>query len=320
VPSDALLLAGLALYYTGRFDECLPLMERALEAALQSGVRAQIGVVRTNIALAHIARDDYEAAGQALAAAEKDLSDVPARRHLAFAILAAGDAALAAGDLDAADAAFGRASTLTSGDENEPYTRAVINGRRALLANRRNDHQAALEAASAGFSGVRTDALALAVLAIGAAGAIATERPREAAAVMGSLRALLASGGLVPAPMFEREFERVDDAVRKRIGEREMAHAAAAGQLQDLGRAVAAACAISDEAAVPAGAAPRLSPRERQILASIARGATNRQIGSEHGISHRTVERHVSSIFQKLGVRSRSEAAAWKAGARKTPI
>lgn len=53
-----------------------------------------------------------------------------------------------------------------------------------------------------------------------------------------------------------------------------------------------------------------LSPREREVLAPLARGDSNKAIAAALGISERTVERHVSNIFDKLGVTSRTEAAA----------
>ena len=54
-----------------------------------------------------------------------------------------------------------------------------------------------------------------------------------------------------------------------------------------------------------------LSSRELEVLRLIAAGRTNRSIASELFVSERTVHRHVSSIFGKLGVRSRAEAAAY---------
>ena len=55
----------------------------------------------------------------------------------------------------------------------------------------------------------------------------------------------------------------------------------------------------------------RLSARELQVLQLVAAGKTNRSIASELFLSERTVHRHVSSIFDKLGVRSRTEAATY---------
>jgi DNA-binding NarL/FixJ family response regulator len=57
----------------------------------------------------------------------------------------------------------------------------------------------------------------------------------------------------------------------------------------------------------PAG----LSPREHEVLMLIAAGKTNRAIANELFISEKTVARHVSSIFTKLGLSSRAEATAY---------
>jgi LuxR family maltose regulon positive regulatory protein len=53
----------------------------------------------------------------------------------------------------------------------------------------------------------------------------------------------------------------------------------------------------------------QLSPREKEVLALLARGLTNRQIGQQLFISPVTVKVHVRHIFEKLGVKSRAEAA-----------
>ena len=53
-----------------------------------------------------------------------------------------------------------------------------------------------------------------------------------------------------------------------------------------------------------------LSIRETEILALIAEGLSNKEIGSRLGISHATVRTHLMHIFKKLHVRCRTEAAA----------
>jgi len=47
-----------------------------------------------------------------------------------------------------------------------------------------------------------------------------------------------------------------------------------------------------------------LTARERDVLDGIARGATNKEIAAELGISHRTVETHRESLMRKLGIRT----------------
>jgi DNA-binding CsgD family transcriptional regulator len=54
-----------------------------------------------------------------------------------------------------------------------------------------------------------------------------------------------------------------------------------------------------------------LTPRELEVLRILATGATNRAIANELFLSERTVARHVSNIFGKLQVASRSAATAW---------
>lgn len=51
-----------------------------------------------------------------------------------------------------------------------------------------------------------------------------------------------------------------------------------------------------------------LTGRETEVLELAAEGATNREIGQKLGISHRTVQGHLASIYGKLEVNSRTEA------------
>jgi len=58
-----------------------------------------------------------------------------------------------------------------------------------------------------------------------------------------------------------------------------------------------------------AGAEDALTAREQQVLALIAEGLSNRQIGERLFISAKTASVHVSAILRKLGVATRTEAA-----------
>ncbi|MEA2002009.1 MAG: response regulator transcription factor [Actinomycetota bacterium] len=54
----------------------------------------------------------------------------------------------------------------------------------------------------------------------------------------------------------------------------------------------------------------RLTPREREVVALIARGYTYRETAGDLDISVKTLENHIHNIFEKLGIASRHELAA----------
>ena len=54
----------------------------------------------------------------------------------------------------------------------------------------------------------------------------------------------------------------------------------------------------------------QLSPRELEVLNLAARGLTNKEIAYRLGISDRTVQFHMNSIFNKTGTNSRTESVA----------
>jgi DNA-binding NarL/FixJ family response regulator len=58
-----------------------------------------------------------------------------------------------------------------------------------------------------------------------------------------------------------------------------------------------------------------LGPQELQIARLAAEGLTNREIGQQLYLSHRTVRNHMYRIFPKLGITSRAELAAAVLGA-----
>ncbi len=60
-------------------------------------------------------------------------------------------------------------------------------------------------------------------------------------------------------------------------------------------------------AELPAG----LTPRELEVLLSLARGRSNKEIGEDLGISSKTVGHHVQHVYEKSGVRSRAAATVW---------
>lgn len=98
------------------------------------------------------------------------------------------------------------------------------------------------------------------------------------------------------------------------VGDTEAAEresSAARHVLQELG-AIGDLQAMAASLRRSAGGLPGgLTRREAEVLACMASGRSNRQIAATLSISERTVERHLSNIFVKIGVTSRTEAAAF---------
>jgi DNA-binding NarL/FixJ family response regulator len=73
-------------------------------------------------------------------------------------------------------------------------------------------------------------------------------------------------------------------------------------------RAVRAGQSVAPRALRRSMVRPALSHRERQTLALVVRGLTNQQIAARLFLAESTVKTHLTSVFSKLGVGSRSEA------------
>ena len=82
----------------------------------------------------------------------------------------------------------------------------------------------------------------------------------------------------------------------ERLGARPRA-SRAAGELQATGQT---------EAGADQPARDRLTPQERQIAMLAAAGLTNKEIGQQLSLSHRTVRAHLCQIFPKLGITTRA--------------
>ncbi len=147
--------------------------------------------------------------------------------------------------------------------------------------------------------------------------------PLKAGADLAEGRLLAVRGGHEDArPLLEDAVERYE-----RSGapyEAAQARIELAGTLAALGRAeraesetAAAVSALRQLGAVPDNSSPagEVTPREREVLALLADGLTNRQIAERLVLSEHTVHRHVANILRKLDLPSRAAAAAYAARA-----
>jgi DNA-binding CsgD family transcriptional regulator len=217
---------------------------------------------------------------------------------------------LAQGDLPAADAAIRSALHET----RAPRARAQVLHAAVEILLAVGD-LAAARAAAGELEDVarRTDAAVLRAAAAHAAGALAlaAREPREA---VGRLREAWEVWHDVPAPYEVARVRALMGSAYAALGDQEGARMeldAAAEVFERLGARpdadrVAALVATDDVA--PSGG---LTGREVEVLRQIAAGKTNRAIAAELAISEKTVARHISNIFTKLDLPSRSAATAY---------
>jgi non-specific serine/threonine protein kinase len=135
---------------------------------------------------------------------------------------------------------------------------------------------------------------------------------RRAAELFAAGHALLERIGAPLAPADHVVLIGDLDAVRHRLPPAEFERAWDAGQTLSLEQATVLATAWDpDLQTAPARPTDPLSHREREVSALVARGLTNRRIGTELSISEKTVASHVAHIMTKLDMRSRAQIAVW---------
>lgn len=152
----------------------------------------------------------------------------------------------------------------------------------------------------------------LAAMASQATGEIELSAANPAAA-LGHFRAALTTWQHAGAPYLEARLRVLAGQACRELGDEDSAELefdAARAVFTELGAApdrdrVTALIA-------PANSRPHgLTRREMEVLGLVATGKTNRLIATELGLSEKTVDRHVSNIFDKLAVNSRAAATAY---------
>jgi DNA-binding NarL/FixJ family response regulator len=230
----------------------------------------------TPLALVHLSHGDVELAIEVVERALRDVDPESTTAASLWGLLV--DANLAAGRADAADSAAERLDRCARAHPG-PYVQALAafaHGR--LIADSApSDASDRFRDAVAGFGKARAP-LERARARLHLAASLADERPQVALA---EARAAL------------EEFERLPAT----------AYAADAARLVQL--LTAPPPAVEDTGP--------LSKREREVLVLLGEGLSNPEIAARLYISRKTVEHHVSSILTKLGLRSRTEAAAYAA-------
>jgi predicted ATPase/DNA-binding CsgD family transcriptional regulator len=286
----------------GDLEEARRLGEAAL--AVMRDIDQQWGLARTLLGLADLARltGDGDGAHQRYEEALAILSLLGARPEIARCLAGLGRIAMDEGDL-----ALGRQHLAQSIELSRAIGNriGVVRGLEAFAAlavrEQRPDRAVQLAAAAAALREAAH---------LPPRSAAWTERYLAAAEDLGpdAVRRLWATGtGLDPSSAVELALAAEPS--------RGTASAATAGRGPDGSAASVGGTADADS--VPGG----LTPREREIVALITAGRSNKAIGEELGISPATAARHVANILLKLGFSSRAQIAAWafRAGGRTAP-
>jgi ATP/maltotriose-dependent transcriptional regulator MalT len=209
---------------------------------------------------------------------------------------------LAQGKLDAAGASI--ASALHAAGTNR-LARAPMLAAQVEIALAQGD-VASARAAAAELSATATT--------FGSAGLRAAAHRCEGAVALGENQAVAALAQLRLAVGVWQELDAPYEAARTRLLLADAYDALDDPDAAERERAAAEACFVrlgvrreSDATAIDTP----LSAREVDVVRLIAAGKTNKDIASELFLSEKTVARHVSNIFTKLGVSSRSAATAY---------
>jgi DNA-binding CsgD family transcriptional regulator/tetratricopeptide (TPR) repeat protein len=270
---ERLLLYPLALVdaWLGRADRARAAAGRRLEEARAKGERPGEVRARAVLGLLALSEGDHAAAARELGAAAELLEHMGFRHPGAFPVLPDAIEALACNGEPAGELLA----------RLEQQARAV-NSAWALAACERSRGVVAL---AAGDAEAAVEPLERAVAAFDELG----HRPDAARAVFLDGRALLRSG---------RRIQAAD------------AFADARGRFAAIGAALWEARVVEElERASPGRADGELTPAERRIAELVAEGMRNREIGQALFMSVGTVEAHLTRIYRKLGIRSRSELA-----------
>jgi DNA-binding CsgD family transcriptional regulator len=130
---------------------------------------------------------------------------------------------------------------------------------------------------------------------------------RRAARLFGAAEVLREPLGDFASATLQAARERALVGIRAQLGEREFATATTEGRRLSFDQAVALARSAELLEKEPGG----LSAREREVAQLVARGLSNRDIADTLVLTERTVESHLTHIFGKLELRSRSQLTAW---------
>jgi predicted ATPase/DNA-binding CsgD family transcriptional regulator len=318
VRAKAMQEAGTLAWCQGDYGPAAALLEESL--ARWRALEEPRGIAWTLAFLADVVGDRGEG-DRAIRLYEEALSlfrSLADERGIAMAANNLGVEAQRCGNLDRAKILFAEALALDRKHANQSWVtlRLANLADIALLQDRTMEAAALFRESLAGAWALGHKTVCLVGLVGMGRIAAATGSPRRAARLLGAAEAYGEAMGAT-IQIGEREgFVRAVTLAREALGEAGFAAELVVGRALPAEQAVAEALAptIGPEAVLPpAASAPgnrfRLTRREREVLAQLAQRRTNKEIAEALFVSSRTVQTHTISIFNKLGVDNRRDAA-----------
>jgi predicted ATPase/DNA-binding CsgD family transcriptional regulator len=289
-------LSACAGFFTGQLAAALPELDRALvlfTAATTSTDCGWAAYARWNRGVAALLLGEREAG---LAHYEAALAEARAVGSAAITLIILSDFAGWLGEWETPPSTGGGL-----GKEQTPPSGSGELGEELAGARQMLQEALALAVDHAGSWLVSGPLIGLALI-----DALAVEAA-SAARRVGAVEALFVLHGVVPTASYLARLERAVSLASTALGEELYTAAWTAGR-DDPQTVIAAAIGQAHDRG-EFGDPYRLSPREREVLALLISGQTDKEIARALAISYRTVSNHVASILGKLGARSRAEAA-----------
>ena len=329
--SSALFQLAFDASYQGEYAKAHALLEESLAIARELGDTRGISYVLYNLAqVLFDSRGDPAAVRSLLEEGLAVARKVGHKQMIAGSICLSGRLALQQGDVATARM-LGEESVALYREMGDPWSIVQANLLLAQVAASQGDHVAAhaLYEECLAIARKCNYQWAIAFCLEGLASMVAAQEPggpslgdaRWAARLWGAAESLREAIGIPMPPVYRADYERSVASARTRLGERIFAAAWTEGRLMTPEQALAAETRVmKPSSGEPAAAPPAKSPltypdgltaREVEVLRLVAQGLTNEQVAQQLVISPRTVDTHLTSIYSKIGVSSRSAATRY---------
>lgn len=311
--AKALSGSGNFTRFRGDLARSVTLHEESLAVQRKIGNQRGIGTSLQNLGMAWRGQKQYERAQALLEEGLAQYREINETHGVALALNNLGLVARDLGNLDRAAALHQESLALRRALGDKLSIAHSINDLGVVVGDRGDvERAAALHRESLAIFRDLMDTLEIAVCLERLAWMASAQKQADLAVQLfaAAERVRGAVGVTLPLP-YEADHERWLAAARRQLGEGSFQAAWSTGTSLSLEAAMDLAQARSPAATREGEPSPVLTIREREVVALLAQGLSNRQIADRLVISERTAEAHVANVRAKLGLSSRAQIAAW---------